>query len=181
MKHGSRHGASERGLKGDGRRVPGCLSRARAHPSVSTAQCPQHGPRVPDAQTHNPPKQLWPSKALEDQSGGLPDGPWANLATQLTDLATQLTLTTMACDERDRFVPDPPRCQCFKTPAHTLPVTFPFVLLWSIVVPLLKAHIKQHGLDRSTNNIWQRYKKRVISETCSRLQQALQNNVNKAF
>lgn len=81
----------------------------------------------------------------------------------------------------NRLNPDPPRCPCFKTPAHTLPVTFPFVLLWSIVVPLLKAHIKQHGLDRSTNNIWQRYKKRVISETCSRLQQALQNNVNKAF
>lgn len=123
--------------------------------------------------------QLWPYQALEDQSGVLPDGPWANLATQLTDLATQLTLTTMACDERDRFVPDPPRCQCFKTPAHTLPVTFPFVLLWSIVVSLLKAHIKQHGLVHSTNNIWQNYNNLLISETCSRLQQALQNNINK--
>lgn len=79
----------------------------------------------------------------------------------------------------NRLNPDPPRCPCFKTPAHTLPVTFPFVLLWSIVVSLLKAHIKQHGLVHSTNNIWQNYNNLLISETCSRLQQALQNNINK--
>ena len=41
-----------------------------ACPTVSTAHCPQHGPTVPDAQTHHPPNQLWPSPPWRLRSGG---------------------------------------------------------------------------------------------------------------